>query len=363
MVIKVRTNQEPISLGNSEGRQPRQGEITTLPDSPQPRRSVGPGSASPSPDGVSAFFARILNQLTLSTWLPAAFFTVSVAALVQFRNTGSVSAQALTVDPMRMLLVIIPLLVMTTVAMQAFSFEAIRILEGYWRRRGIASLARTLMIRRHLHRKLAIANRRHKASETAFYAARHRMLKNGIPFQIVNAVEAQILRIEPPSLTGEESAKLARINWRSSCDAWHLARIDHLLNEEKAYPATSRILPTKLGNLIRATEDRLKTTDDDLEGFALQRYAMVPSPVQRQHDRFRSRLGMYCHLVFASAALLILTPVILLGSHIDDVAVATISCTFAVISWASYLAALSSASGYCLTLNQMDQTSRSLQGS
>jgi hypothetical protein len=362
MLIKAGADQELISLGRGEGPQSPREEIPALTGSPSPGSSVGPDAAAVSPDGISAFFARVLNQLTLSTWLPAAFFTASVAVLMQFRSAGSVSVGALTLDPIRVLTLMIPLLAMAMVVMQAFSFETIRILEGYWRRRGLASFARTLMIRRHLRRKETIIKRRRKASEKAFYAAKPRMLRNGIPFPIVNAFEAQVLGVELPSLTDEESRKFARMNWRSLCDAWHLARIDHLLNDEKAYPTTSRILPTKLGNLIRATEDRLQNTGGDLEGFALRRHAMVSRRVQIQHDQFRSRLGMYCYLVLASASLLILTPIILLGSGIGVATVAIISGSFAAFSAASYLAALASASGYCIILKQMDEASRTLHG-
>ena len=325
MLTKVGPDRELISQGSGESPQPTRDDIPALTGSPSPRGRVGSVPATVSPEGVSPFFARVLNQLSLSTWLPAGLFTASVAVLLQFRSAGSVSVRALTLDPIRLLILMIPLLVVSTVLMQAFSFEAIRILEGYWRRRGLASLARTLMIRRHLRRKEVITKRRRKASEEAFYAAKPRMLRNGIPFSIVNAFEAQVLGVQLPALTDEERRKFALMNWRSSCDAWHLARIDHLLNEEKSYPATSRILPTKLGNLIRATEDRLQNTGGDLEGFALRRHAMVSRPVQIQHYQFRNRLGMYCYLVYVSLSLFILTPIIFRGSGIDFATVATIS--------------------------------------
>jgi hypothetical protein len=116
-----------------------------------------------------------------------------------------------------------------------------------------------------------------------------------------------------------------------------------------------RILPTRLGNLIRATEDRLKHTGGDVQGFALRRYAMASQLVQKEHDQFRNRLEMYCTLVFVSSSLLILTPAILLGSGIDIVAIAIITGGFAALSEASYLAAIASAAGYCSALKEMDK--------
>src|ERR1700760_3896342 len=100
-------------------------------------------ATSDSPSGISAFVARVLDQLSLSAWLPAAVLTAGVAVLLQFRSDKSAdvlaAVRALTADPVRVLVLIIPLLVIATVVTQAFSFEAIRTLEGYWRRRGLIS--------------------------------------------------------------------------------------------------------------------------------------------------------------------------------------------------------------------------------
>jgi hypothetical protein len=327
--------------------------------SADPGSEVKAGATTASTDGISAFVARVLDQLTLSAWLPAALFTAGLALLLQFRSAESANlisaVKALTKDPVRVLVLTIPVLVIATIVTQAFSFEAIRTLEGYWRRRGPASAVRTLMIRYHVHRKERIATRKQHAYEEAFYATKPRMLRNGTPFPIVNVIEAQILDIDPPSLTVEDSRRLARINWRSSCDAWRLARIDHLINEESGYPTNSRILPTKLGNLIRATEDQLENTDGDLQGFVLQRYVLAPPHVQTQHNQFRNRLEMYCTMVFVSATLAALTPIVLLGRHIGMATIVTISAGFAALGISSYLAAIASANGYCAALRQMDK--------
>ena len=352
---------------------PRRGECSPLTTyeilapmaSPSSGSKVKSDAATAPADGISAFVARVLDQLTLSAWLPAALFTASLAVLLQFRSAGSVNVfnavKALTEDPVRVLVLTIPLLVIATIVTQAFSFEAIRTLEGYWRRRGPASLARTLMIQYHIHRKRQIAKRKQRSYEKAFYATKPLMLKNGTPFPIVNVIEAQILDIDPPTLTADEEKRLATTNWRSSCDAWRLARIDHLINEEGTYPINSRILPTKLGNLIRATEDQLHNADGDLQGFVLRRYVMVPRLIQIQHDQFRNRLEMYCTLVFVSAALVVLTPLILFGTRISSASIATIAGSFAALGVASYLAAIASASGYCTALRQMDEEPQKAQ--
>lgn len=280
---------------------------------------------------------------------------------MQFRRQGSDNIahaiRVLTADPVRVLVLTIPLLVIATVVTQAFSFEAIRTLEGYWRRRGLASLARNLMIRRHVRRRKVIAKRLRRAYKKAFAAAKDQMLKQNISHSVITAFQAQVLKdVEMPDLTDDESRVFAEMDWRSWCNAWLLARVDHLLNDAEAYPITSRILPTKLGNLIRATEDRLQHTGDDVQGFALRRYARAPRLVQMQHDQFRNRLEMYCVLVFVSTSLMVLTPIILLGHGISATVVAVISGGFALLCEACYLAAIASASGYCAALKLMDET-------
>src|SRR5437763_1360450 len=129
--------------------------------------------------GLSAFAARILNQLSLSAWLPSAFLTVAGSFLLQFRAQRSLNladaANAITKHPATVLILALPVLISTTLVTQAFSFEAIRALEGYWRRPGIASL-RNPMIRWHVWRRGRLRSRRRKASAKAFAHARPLLL-------------------------------------------------------------------------------------------------------------------------------------------------------------------------------------------
>jgi hypothetical protein len=309
-----------------------------------------------SPSGISAFIARVLAQLTLSAWLPAAFLTASVAVLLQFRSARSANllkaVRELTADPLQVLVIIIPLLVIAALLTQAFSFQAIRTLEGYWPGRGPMSFARTLMIRRHVRKKNTIHKRRLAEAEKAIGSAMPRMLKGGISYPVFNALEAYLSGKKPPELTDEERKEVISTEWRKWCDAWRLAKVDHLMNEERSYPDTFRILPTKLGNLLRSTEDRLHT-GGDLQGYVLRRYELLPRQVQIQHDVYRTRLEMYCTLVFVSVSLVIFGLIVLLG-RVNLVAAVITVASFAVVSIVSYLAALVSADGYCFALRQMD---------
>jgi len=309
--------------------------------------------------GVSAFVARVLNQLSISAWLPSAFLTIAGSFLLQFKAQGSLNlahaATSLTKNPATVLILAIPVLVSSTLVTQAFSFEAIQILEGYWRRAGVTSFVRNLMIRWHVHRKTSLRTRRKKACAKAFASARPRLLEAKVPHPIVDALEAKALGTDPPPLAPEYVDRLNSMTWRSRCNAWELARVDHLLTAEEGYPQTSRILPTRLGNLIRATEDDLNhVVDQDLEGFVLRQRGNIPIRVQQQHDEFRARLEMYCILVFVSGLLAACTLGLLIERSIPIWEILAVSGGFAAISFASYQAAIASAKGYCVALKQID---------
>jgi hypothetical protein len=362
-LIVARSSQIPTPLRRGEALPPTRWEMLTKVGSASPGSDTTADTAT-SPEGVSAFVARVLDQLTLSAWLPAAVLTASVAILLQFRSAKSASVlhavEALTANPIRLLVIMIPLLVIATIITQAFSFEAIRTLEGYWRRRGLPSKVRTLRIQRHFHKKTAINNRLHAAYEEALDAGRKRMRERGISDALFNALKESLLEVENQSAPVEVKQELVGIEWRDSCNAWHTARIDQLLRDLESYPKDdSRILPTRLGNLIRATEDELEHADDDIEGFVLRYYSKAPRLVQMQHDQFRNRLEMYCTLVFVSASLALLALAILLGSGISAIAVAVASSSFTLLCVASYLAAVASAGGYCAALREMDKAAGS----
>jgi hypothetical protein len=360
LLVTTETDRESVQLRRAEDQEATSYEI--LPSMDSPTAASGPDTATETARGISAFVARVLDQLSLSAWLPAAFLTASLALLLKFRADKSAdplrAVRELTADPVRVLVLIVPVLVLATMVTQAFSFEAIRTLEGYWHRRGPASLARKLMIKRQVRKASTLTKRRERAVEAAWYSAEPRILKGNVSLPVMNAMKATALELDFPTLTDEESFEFEERDWEDWCEAWRIAEIEHLRVAEKSYPLKrQRILPTKLGNLIRATEDQLQNTGDELQGFALQRYAGAPPLVQAEHDKFRSRLEMYCTLVFVSAALLVLTPLTLLQSGIGIVEIVVISVSFGVLSEASYLAAIVSARGYCSALKEMDKNS------
>ena len=334
------------------------------------KRKDPPGEAD-AQSGLSQFVAQVLGQLTLGAWLPAALFVSVGALVVQFAVQGSVSLgpaiSALLSDKWAFVILSVPVLVLTTLVTQAFSFEAIRALEGYWTRRSLLAAASRLFIDKHLHRKKAAREKRLALSHQAFLASRSAWLDAGFSAQVVNALEKSSLDLnneaELALLTEKELETFEYLNWRSMCSPSEMAKVDDLGRIEEDYPADHRILPTRLGNVMRATEDRLDGAGDDLEGFALRQRDQASTRVQLQHDEFRTRLDMYCTLVFVSILLAISSSIILGWSATqqppwrqeDTGWSIAIVVSLLLLAWASYLAAIASARGYLTALVQMDQ--------
>src|SRR3954447_25429663 len=134
--------------------------------------SESAGAVDLTDSGLSQFGARVLGQLSLSAWLPAAVLTVVGALVVQFAAQGAIqlgdAIEALTRDKWTVVLLIIPVLVVSTLVTQAFSFEAIRTLEGYWRRGGLVRAVQTRLTQRQLDRKHHVHEERVRLSHRAF---------------------------------------------------------------------------------------------------------------------------------------------------------------------------------------------------
>jgi len=236
-------------------------------------------------------------------------------------------------------------------------------------------MVRTLMIQWHAARKRSIDKRLEDAYGEALDAAKQRIIAAGFSESAFNVFREEMTgELGETSIGAElesaaaaaaadetdavlEDAELDELNdkWQQYCRPWHVVKIEQLLEGASLYPKDDRILPTRLGNVMRATEDRLKYAEDDVQGFVLRRYAAAPRPVQLQHDEFRNRLDMYCIMVFVSGALALLTPLLLVDSGVRALAVVMICGIFVALSVASYGAAIASAGGYCAALKEMDK--------
>ena len=115
-------------------------------------------SALPASKELSAVLGRILDQLSLSAWMPGIVVASGTAWLIALGHSNShhefpslsSTAASLATPTIGGALVLVFAVVLSTVMTQAFEFEMIKVLEGYWsdrwfsralRRRRVARLA------------------------------------------------------------------------------------------------------------------------------------------------------------------------------------------------------------------------------
>ncbi len=84
-------------------------------------------------------------------------------------------------------------------------------------------------------------------------------------------------RKDRPSATRTERRTAARTRWQDYAPAALLNSQDRWILRVDNYPHPSRILPTTLGNALRAREDKLPLNGKDLEGIVMRRYNSAPA--------------------------------------------------------------------------------------
>lgn len=322
------------------------------------------GSPAQSPaQGVSQLIAKIFDQLNVSAWLPATMLVGNLAVLIRLHQQGNVdvtaAARALTQSPLSVLIVMFISVVLATMVSQAFAFEVIRVLEGYWDRPHVMAWLTRVRCARHHRRYLKLQKRRRTIHEQAFAAARTAMLKKKIRRGIVDVQEDEVLKGSPaPDHSEADLADAAdpAFDWHQFCPPGLLRRFESISKQIAQYPAPYRIMPTRLGNTLRSAEDRLEyARDDDLEGLVLRSYDRIPEHLRETHDQFRTRLDMYCTLVFVFFVLALSAFALLVGGRGGLPAALIVAAVYAALAWTSYNAAVASARGYGSVLVVINQ--------
>jgi hypothetical protein len=313
-------------------------------------------------EGISAFLGRLLDQLSLSAWLPAAMLVGSLSVLLQLhaqRNRDVAEAATKLVNkPLGLLVVLLFAIVLATMVTQAFEFEVIRLLEGYWGNsvavRGILHLSVDRQQRKFYH----LLRERDKLTLRAFREAK--LIENGIipasKQYIVDLIEGELANDETEAHGWRErrrarEAKKYKEKWRQFAPANLMSRLEAVESRIYEYPQPYRILPTKLGNVIRAVEDSIPAAQGDgLESFVTRQWDEIPSGLRKEHDQYRGRLDLYCTLMFVFLILAIIAPpLITFGSRYMIATIAT-SAAYLFLSFVSYSAAIASARGYTAAL-------------
>jgi hypothetical protein len=267
---------------------------------------------------------------------------------------------SLTRSSLGILVAILFALVLATMITQAFGYEAIRILEGYWGPRADWLAGRLIARNKGRLERLEVAER--ALRQSAFAQARQRLVAGVQDEQALAKTQtlADILELitsdrNPRGYPVEQVNEAIAMGWRDSADPAQLRQLDDISQRLGRYPRPHRLLPTRLGNVLRSAEDSLDRADGgDVEGLVMRNYERIPQRLLAQHAHFRTRLDMYCTLVFVSILLALVSAAALwkFGAW-HAPAIATVA-GFVVLTWLSYRASIASAAGYGSVLRAID---------
>lgn len=262
-------------------------------------------------ESLSQLLAKILDQLSLSAWLPAGVVVAIGVVYGSLRMVGGDAGRTVSLIASigwTTLFLLIGSVVLMTMVTQAFEFEAIRLLEGYWGAGRTRSLLCDAGCTFHTWRRRRLRARRDSLERRAFAVARLTMLERGVPRHIVNILEADITGDDNGIGTDEEQTAARYLGWHSFARPAAVRRLSALDVRLLEYPSEDhRVLPTRLGNTLRSFEERAHDPKSgSLEGMVVRVFHQLPLAIQSEHDQYRTRLDLYCSMVIvfllASAA-------------------------------------------------------------
>lgn len=260
---------------------------------------------------ISQFVARVLGQLSLFAWLPAAALVLALTFVVKLnsvldnkvkpKDAGDAIGRAfdaMTAIGFSGVLLLFSIVIVLTVLTQVFAFDAILTLQGYWGTLRVVEWIAKYRCEHFRSQCADLCTRRAKLSEEAQSSARSQikswyseaiarqvasdeldhagriLAEKGVPPDLLN-------RYAPPDLL----RRLANVNTR-------LHDFPHADS-----PRLSRIMPTRLGNVLRSYVDQLESEEVG-QAFILGIYGRLPPHLRAQHDEWRVRLNLYCSMFF-----------------------------------------------------------------
>ena len=167
----------------------------------EPTHGLKAAGTAKGSETLSQFLARVLDQLSLSAWLPSASLVLVIGIAFSLRGVLDHSAAPAGAVPkitravallagsgLGGALLALGAVVVLTMLTQAFAFEAIRVLEGYW---GTSKWTEAMADRRCRHFadvRSSLEERRRAALESAWASAEAKLIgqelerqKNGEP--------------------------------------------------------------------------------------------------------------------------------------------------------------------------------------
>jgi hypothetical protein len=238
--------------------------------------------------------------------------------------------------------------IITTMLTQAFQYEAIQLIEGYWGPRRLPTTVAERLARRHLRRRDDLQRQEDDALDRAWGLARTRMLQAEISEDAVNTVEKLVTRqsVRSPS---PEARRLATA-WLDFTTREERRHIDALAAALEGYPRKGHLIqPTRFGNTMRAYEERVHGLRGGapLERFVQTVWHELPAHVQRAHGQLRARLDLYCTLLVVFMVSGVVAIVAFIDLHDRDTTLLGVTAVLTLVGpWLAYRAAITSARAY-----------------
>ena len=283
----------------------------------------------------------------------------NVALLLQLRSDNSYNiahaVKELASKPLGTVIILTFALILATAVTQAFEFEVIRFLEGYYDSPN--SLVQAVMgarIRRHEGKQRRLERKLEEANKEALLPAVEQMRKLDYDPEVLDYLAG-----DSAAHNGNPDDEVAMeandTEWKPHASASALYRIDSTVARLRCYPETSRILPTRLGNVLRAAEDNIELEEgENLEGYVIRYHEQLSPALQSQHKDYRTRLDMYCCLVLVFAILVVTSIAALVRVNpLWGMGIAAV--IYSSMAYISYEAAIATARSYGLILQEIPQ--------
>lgn len=399
---------------------PGSGSLHTGRVADSPGQIVQSAAAAKATETLSQFLARILDQLSLSAWLPSAAIVFIGGLSLSLRTVlddqsdacgAGLGGAAECAIPQQIAaamsklastewggaLLSIAAIIVLTMLTQAFAFEAIRVLEGFWGTSWLGKWFADSRSARHASVRKRLTDAHLAATAAAWELAKSSLTKDWEDFRrglerglnreftdaistwklkpslrkrrlqdrlaeemderlaecphlspdMIDVLEAAILQREPPSVTLSRDDRLRALNfdWESRSNPDLQRRRLSLSKRLRDYPEPGRESPTRLGNIMRHHEDL--TGERLLEGFIIREFDNLPFSIQVEHDDQRNRLDVYCTMVFVLPIAGLLAALTLLPHTAYAITALGLAVAGCIIS---YRAAMATARAYGLVL-------------
>lgn len=329
----------------------------------------GTKGTDPSSKDFSAVAGRILDQLSPTAWLPAAFLVGDVAIIGAYalaqgspHDRWRAVVEWINQKPFSVVLGVLASLVLTTIVTQSFEFLAIRSLEGYWGTSWLGAQLVGLGIGIQAARRRRLTRIGRKLDQRALRSILpHLQVIFRVDPLLASAVERQIRGQDCGSIPQAKQVAAAGYiegrNWLSLVSSKLCHRLSAVDVAAERFPAEHRMMPTRLGLALRSGEDRLSSGSkgSDLRGFVIRHLKAIDSLTLTEHDQYRNRLDMYSVLCIVSVLLAAFNGVALSPTPNAPVAIAVGALPLLILSWASYEGAVATASDYVTVLQEIDK--------